>query len=105
MQSEIRAEIFRKIEKERLRQHNLWGEQNHPLIDVSELFNWQEAAELRKTSCEDRFGKGNITWSDILLEEVSEVFATNDPEEQITELIQTAAVCVQMIECIKRNRK
>lgn len=54
----------------------------------------------------DSFNKsGQITWSSILQEEVSEAILSCDPKLMRTELIQVAALCVQMIKQIDRDVK
>lgn len=103
----MRQEIYAEIEKERLRQNEKWGEQNHPIrIETDQAVRgYKIDAECCKENCEMASMNDSLTWDEILREEVAEIFAADDPEEQIKELIQTAAVCVQMIECIQRNRK
>ena len=77
--------VLRCVYDERLRQQELWGKQNHQ----------------------------PHRWLAILLEEVGEVAKeVNDADEGAAmdwdayreELIQVAAVAVQMIECMDRNR-
>jgi hypothetical protein len=48
-------------------------------------------------------GAGNSNWANILLEEVYEAFAETDPEKQREEMIQVAAVAVQIIEFLDKN--
>ncbi|MDR0731531.1 MAG: hypothetical protein LBF63_07675 [Treponema sp.] len=42
-------------------------------------------------------------WSNILMEEVCEAFAETEPEKQREEMVQVAAVAVQIIECLDRQ--
>jgi membrane-anchored protein YejM (alkaline phosphatase superfamily) len=92
--------IFSEIDKERKRQDEKWGEQNHPML----LF---ETPETIKSGLKHaRFMNKNsdrLDWFYILMEEVYEAFAETDPVKQGEEIIQVAAVAVQIIECLKRK--
>lgn len=78
--------VMREVGHERQRQDEKWGEQNHHLV----------------------------AWHLILAEEFGEVgkalnewFFRQKPgslNEARAELIQTAAVCIAMVECMDRNR-
>jgi len=46
---------------------------------------------------------GRVSWADILLEEVFEALAEDDPAALRVELIQVAAVAVQWVEAIDRK--
>ncbi len=81
----MQAEIVEEVLKERRRQDEKWGEQNHaPSI-----------------------------WTDILMEEVGEVsraileatFGQDSWEEYRKELIQVAAVAIAAVESFDRNYK
>lgn len=70
--------VHEQIDAERQRQESLWGEQNH----------------------------NERTWLAILLEEVGEVARAINEYDEIgyeTELLQVAAVCVAMLESLRRN--
>ena len=72
-------EILEYIVKERVKQDNKWGEQNHDIYK----------------------------WLAILGEEVGEVNKAaleNNYDEIISELIQIGAVAVAMIESLERNK-
>lgn len=103
------------VAAERARQDARWGEQNHldgtgpgtrPLravvdADVQPTARWLAA---RSTSLTDtRFRAGDGTWRDILLEEVFEAFAEDDPESLRAELVQVAAVAQAWAEAIDRR--
>lgn len=76
----VRQQIYALIEQERARQNEKWGEQNHqPPLWVAIL--GEEFGEV----CENS-STVNPDWSDYK-----------------KELIQVAAVAVQMIECIERG--
>ena len=75
---QIFDEVLDEVFEERLNQNCQWGEQNN---------------------CPDK-------WLSILLEEVGEVAEANNDEEYKNyreELIQVAAVAIQMVECYDRN--
>lgn len=86
---------------ERLRQLELWGEQNHP--DGSSTNN-DGIATMAKVSCEQAFAEGRGTWLDILLEEVMEASAEEDEDALVTELIQVAAVAESWADAIRRRQ-
>lgn len=104
---------------ERIAQQRKWGEQNHPdgtgptstpLNIRGETNGWVDEsdsasllAELFTETTDSRFGRGDGTWRDILLEEVFEALAEDDPDKLRAELIQTAAVAVAWVEAIDRR--
>lgn len=72
--------VMDEVFEERIRQNELWGEQNHE---------------------PDK-------WFSILMEEIGEAAESNndkDMDNYRTECIQAAAVIVQMIECFDRNKE
>lgn len=79
MKESLRATAIRDVLLERKRQDELWGEQNHKPADWYPLFaeEWGEAAE---------------------------AYNDGDMEHYRKELVQAAAVIVQMIECFDRNK-
>lgn len=97
-----------EIIEERQRQDDKWGEQNHPDgtgpghtvagIDVVEL------ARQVKAETDAHADAGTLTYAQILLEEVLEAFAEDDPVKLRTELVQSAAVAVAWVEAIDRRR-
>lgn len=110
-------QILEEIQKERARQDEKWGEQNHPILDQVLLNRagsctaqrmcdeYEIPSEPRaKQLCEANFRKGTGTWFHILVEEISEaVSCLHDTEAMRKELIQTAAVVVAMIDSLDRN--
>lgn len=92
-----------EVRWERSRQHNKWGEQNHPDGTGGELRKIE--ATQAKLTCDIVFKNGAGTWMHILKEEVQEAFAESDPIKLKTELIQVAAVCKSWIEAIDRRPK
>lgn len=93
--------IYQEILNERHRQDAKFGVQDHPLWKVR--FMDKMNAEQAKQVCAKAAADGTITWKNILLEEVLEAFAENDPTKVKEELIQVAAVCVSIVECMKRK--
>lgn len=90
--------ILDEILAERVRQTRLHGDQSHLPNGTSAGFavNAQHARHV----CDLKTERGELTFRHILMEEVWEaVSATTDPEFR-TELVQVAAVCVQIIEAI-----
>ena len=93
--------IFEDIREERKRQNEKWGEQNHPMLNgrftieamTEKLYMYKALNEILK----------NPNWYSILLEEVYEAFAETKPEKQREEMIQVAAVAVQIIEYLDRS--
>lgn len=95
------AAVCREVVQERVRQDELWGEQNHP--DGTGLSTDKASATRAKLICDRLADQGLVAWRDILHEEVSEAFAETDPAKLRAELIQVAAVAVNWIEAIDRR--
>jgi hypothetical protein len=95
------APVLAEIQAERERQDAKWGEQNHP--DGTGSRDQQAAAGLARSWCQDAFGSGYGTWSDVLAEEVAEANAESDPAKLRAELIQVAAVATAWIAAIDRR--
>lgn len=97
--------ILNDVWAEREAQDAKWGEQNHPVHswerDASG-YDWR--ADFWKVENDWQVKNGALGWDGILLEEVYEALAETDPDKQIEELIQVAAVAVAAIESIQRNR-
>lgn len=95
------GKVLQEVANERARQHAKWGEQNLPfwtpkVIDVY-------LADSAKKSCDNAFANGEGTWRCILQEEYREALAESDPLLVRAELIQLAAVAVQIVEAIDRG--
>ena len=115
------AHLLGAIADERRRQDEKWGEQNHPdgtrfdyrplalladhmpigvtLEDATAL----QLAEAAKQATDHLARTAEVTWWDILLEEVCEASAEDDPARLRTELVQVAAVGTQWAEAIDRR--
>ena len=105
------ARVLKEVGKERARQDQKWGEQNHPngtaddrrmLGDVS-LPTWGTVCYRARNLTDRLNAAGRATYLDILLEEVAEAFSESDPIRLRAELVQVAAVAVQWIEAIDRR--
>jgi hypothetical protein len=95
-----RWKIFRAIHEEHIRQDEKWGEQSHPML----LFETIETIQSGLKHA--RFTNKNPDkrdWFYILHEEILEAFCETDPEKQRAEMIQVAAVAVQIIEYLDRG--
>ena len=88
------------VQKERIFQDEKWGAQNH---EDGTSIDYKAIAEIVKIDCQSRFDKGTGTWSHILMEEVWESLAEEDPILLRKELIQVAAVAVAWVEDLDRR--
>jgi len=98
--------IFEEIRAERKRQDEKFGEQNHLML--GKFYSPESCEGIAKLHKEvNRFKAGLrndcFSWLTILLEEVYEVFAETDPKKQREEMIQVAAVAVNIIQCLERK--
>ena len=106
-------DVLYEVFAERERQQVKWGEQNHssvyPVLTAQQLADHYKipTADFARNQCEDAFGGGYGTWTDILLEEFCEAVeagASGYGEKALREeLIQVAAVTVAWIEAIDRR--
>jgi hypothetical protein len=112
--------VLRRVRAERARQDQLWGPQNHRPLPGVELEgggyavlgalsgDYRSMAEKCKRYNAYVVSQGlDPTWDAILLEEVFEALgeAVDAPEKYEEELVQVAAVAVNMIENSIRDRK
>jgi len=91
------------------RQDELWGEQNHPVHGGPRPIQWaaaehKEEADRWKRRNDGRVESNTLGWDGILLEEVHEALAETAPEKQVEELIQVAAVALNMVASIHRGK-
>lgn len=93
--------ILQEVFDERKRQHAKFGEQNHPLWVPS--LEDVKLADISKASCDNAFANGEETWRHVLQEEYCEALAESDPDLVRAELIQLAAVAVQIVEMSDRR--
>jgi hypothetical protein len=93
--------VLGEIVAERTRQDVRWGEQNHP--DGTAITGDDERAASARHTCQSMAARGEVTWRDILWEEVAEALAESDPARLRAELIQVAAVAAAWVEAIDRR--
>lgn len=90
---------------EMARQDEKWGEQNHA-NGTGEKFGFSEQlADAVRQRTDDSFERGTGTWADILMEEFYEAMAEDNPRKLKEELLQVAAVALQWVAAINRQRK
>ena len=96
-----RLPVYMEINNERERQIEKYGEQNHPMHKTT-VFTAEAIKELSREikSVNDR---EDASWLTILIEEIYEAFAETEPEKQRGEMVQVAAVAVQIIEYLDRR--
>lgn len=97
----MRRGVMASVRTERYRQDDTWGEQNHP-DGTGHPFDAYTARAARY-ACKQAARLGQVTWRDILWEEVAEAFAEREPALLRAELIQVAAVAVAWCEAIDRR--
>ena len=111
--------VERAVRDEREAQDRKWGEQNHPDLDPHDIAfvtrdvyavraeRWKQINTQRAGSgCEvkGRNPAASCTaWDGVLLEEVYEALAEDDPAKLRAELIQVAAVAQAWAEAIDRR--
>jgi hypothetical protein len=107
--------VLAEVHAERLRQDAKWGEQNHPDVfddNRRDRAHYAAMASYWKQKNANRVEVGNIlgtpsdrnaAWDGILLEEVFEALAEEEPGALRAELVQVAAVAVAHIEAIDRR--
>jgi hypothetical protein len=102
----IRSTVLKEIMQEMERQDEKWGEQNHPMTKSEDIHAiYKTLAKEMKVKNFVANEQGNIAWHTILLEEVYEAFAETKPKKQWKEMIQVAAVAIQIAECLERKKE
>ena len=96
-----RFRIFAEIDLERKRQDEKWGEQNHPMEPRN--YDRKYARKVLKKLQQENDTSQEKCWHNILSEEVIEAVLETDPKRQREEMIQMAAVAVNIIECLDRR--
>lgn len=93
-----------QIALEQSRQFAKWGDQSHVSFGGFGIGIYVDLADVYKVA-NDKREHGRITplWDLILLEEVYEALSETDPQKQIEELIQVAAVCATAINNLKKR--
>jgi hypothetical protein len=95
----LRDMILGEVDDERRRQIAKWGDQSHPHVayDGRTLSYWRDQRDFAQRDC-DSTGPRDISWEQILLEEVTEALAEPEWPKRRQELIQVMAVCLAEIE-------
>lgn len=102
--------VLAEVKEERERQHEKWGEQDHP----DYCSDWRNSPEYArgenlirannwKLENARRVAEGSISWDGILLEEVFEALSEEDPARLREELVQSSAVITAWVEAIDRR--
>jgi hypothetical protein len=104
IQEGVTPVIITEVIHERVRQEVCWGEQNHAVVGNRGAAAYGLDAHLLRKACDQAVIDGNVTWADILVEEVAEALEGETEDEQRIELIHVAAVAVATIEAIDRRR-
>ncbi|MFH9813437.1 hypothetical protein ACH4NI_35395 [Streptomyces olivaceus] len=84
-----------EVDAERQRQLARFGDQHHP--DGTGSTTDKERADEARRHCDHTTHTGQLTWNDILTEEVCEALAESEPGLLRTELVQVAAVALAWI--------
>jgi len=100
-------QVLVEVRQERDAQNERWGEQNHPsgggrAPEKAYAYYAQRAADWKAIN-DARVANGTLGFDSILLEEVYEALAEEDPAKRRAELIQVAAVAVCEVEAIDRR--
>lgn len=113
MVQQVHESAVDAVAAERRRQDAKWGEQNHPdgtgpyeepvAQILGDYIKAERAADLAKGATDLAAERGDVTWADILLEEVFEALAEKDPLRLRGELVQVSAVAQQWVESIDRQ--
>jgi hypothetical protein len=101
-------DVLHDVYDEEIRQDKKWGaERSHPDGTGPEILllgaEMEDLANLMRTATDNAARDGRVSWAHILLEEVFEALAEEDPAKLRTELIQSAAVIGQWAEDIDRR--
>ncbi|MEZ0075587.1 hypothetical protein [Planotetraspora sp. GP83] len=94
------AQVLADVGAERAAQDAMWGIQDLP--DGTGPHG-EAAAELAKQETSAASSDGSLTWRHILIEEVLEAFAEDDPDKLRAELVQVAAVATKWIQALDRR--
>jgi hypothetical protein len=110
-------DVLGEVWRERRRQDEKWGEQNHPDVPTPRSITTTPrhmarvalgipTASSAKSATDTAAANGRVTWGHIATEELAEAVeaaAEGDAEALRTELVQLAAVCVQWVQAIDRR--
>lgn len=107
----VTRDVLAEVGEERIRQLHKHGEQVNLPDGTGPQTRWAPRVRLVdrtarflagffRDRCQQRAAEGRVSFLDILLEEVAEAAAEDDPARLRAELLQVAAVAVQWIEAI-----
>ncbi|MDH6462030.1 hypothetical protein M2302_002205 [Micromonospora sp. A200] len=102
-------DVLREVRTERYQQIDLWGEQTLPALPDNGMDwiyqgNYLHDANQWKTTNAYRQDNNQLAWDGVLLEEVFEALAEEDPVKREAELVQVAAVAVAAVQDSRRRR-
>lgn len=95
------AAFAEAVDEERARQLAKWGDQRHP--DGTGGPAMRQRADEARAQCQYLAENGGPDWRAILLEEVYEAMAEDDPTALRAELVQSAAVIAAWISDLDRR--
>jgi hypothetical protein len=95
------SDVLNDVSDEREAQFDQWGDQSLPFGTGGDDMAF--LARYYREVCQRNAAYGAVTWADVLLEEVYEALSEADPVKLKDELVQVAAVAVQIIEYINRQ--
>lgn len=102
--------VLSEVYDEREYQKRKYGKQVIPMLESGLYFPGDTELSPSKASlrggleyARERQKTGKPCWYDILIEEVCEAFLEDDPARQREEMVQVAAVAVQIIEYLDRK--
>lgn len=99
----LTSTVLEDVHDERTRQDKRWGTQNHPDGTGLDDWLWSLDPDLQKAENDRAVKRGDLTFADILVEELAEALAETDPVKLREELVQVAAVAVAWIEKLDRE--
>lgn len=94
------TKMFNRIAAELKRAREKHGDQDHlPILggidkNAAQAFHAKQEANWKRWN-DDRSDNELLGWDGIVMEEIHEAFAAESVEEQIEELVQSAAMCVR----------
>lgn len=98
---DVRNERVNQLRKWGVQHHEFRAHDGHPDFDCGPVYRQHEERYKRIFEQQVSLAGVSPTWDVILLEEVYEALAEDDPKKRVTELIQVAAVALAIIEDIQ----
>lgn len=98
---DVYREIDASIRKHGDQRHVPFGTGPREWLSLSDrALQYRDLADELRDTTERHAGRGEVTWADILLEEVGEALAEEDLVKLRAEVIQVAAVAFKIIDAI-----